>query len=184
VYRDVRRFGTWLLLEPSAETDYLAARLGEEPLSHDFTPATLAARHTNRRAPVKAALLDQRAAAGIGNIYADEALWRAKIHPLTPSSVLTPQDVRRLHRGIREALRAGIERQGATLRDYRTPDGGRGRMQEAFRVYGREGEPCPRCRTPIAKTRAAGRGTWFCPSCQPEPEPHRTTPANGTRRAT
>jgi formamidopyrimidine-DNA glycosylase len=167
VYRDVRRFGTWLLLEPSDETDYLAARLGEEPLSDDFTPATLAARLANRRAPVKAALLDQRAAAGIGNIYADEALWRAKIHPLTPSGELTSADVKRLHRAVRDALRAGIERQGATLRDYRTPDGGRGRMQEAFRVYGRDGEPCSRCGSMIEKTRAAGRGTWYCPTCQP-----------------
>ena len=168
-YRDVRRFGTWLLLEPSAETEYLSARLGQEPLSDDFTPASLAARLANRRAPVKAALLDQRAAAGIGNIYADEALWRAKIHPLTPSNALAPQDIRRLHRGVRDALRAGIERQGTTLRDYRTPDGGRGRMQDALRVYGREGKPCSRCGSLIAKTRAAGRGTWYCPGCQPEP---------------
>jgi formamidopyrimidine-DNA glycosylase len=166
VYRDVRRFGTWLLLEPGAETAYLAARLGEEPLSRSFTPASLAARLNRRRAPVKAALLDQRAAAGMGNIYADEALWRARIHPLRPAGELTPAEVGRLHEGIRAALELGIARQGATLSDYRTPNGDRGAMQDEFEAYGREGEPCSRCGTPIEKTRVGGRGTWYCPSCQ------------------
>ncbi len=166
-YRDVRRFGTWLLLEPGEETAYLAERLGEEPLSRAFTPASLAARFDRRRAPVKAALLDQRAAAGMGNIYADEALWRAQIHPLRPAGDLDEQELKRLHRAVREALKAGIARQGTTLRDYRTPDGEEGRMQAALRVYGREGEPCYRCGAQIGKTRAAGRGTWYCPNCQP-----------------
>jgi formamidopyrimidine-DNA glycosylase len=167
IYRDVRRFGTWLLLEPGEETDYLAQRLGEEPLTRAFTPARLAARLNRRRAPVKAALLDQRAAAGMGNIYADEALWRARIHPLRAAGDLDEDEVRRLHRGVREALKAGIARQGTTLRDYRTPEGASGRMQTALRVYGREGEPCYRCGAEIGKTRAAGRGTWYCPNCQP-----------------
>ncbi len=167
IYRDVRRFGTWLLLEPGEETEYLGARLGEEPLSRAFTPASLAARLHRRRAPVKAALLDQRAAAGMGNIYADEALWRAQIHPLRAAGDLDEQEVKRLHKAVREALEAGIARQGTTLRDYRTPDGEPGRMQSALRVYGREGEPCYRCGDQIGKTRAGGRGTWFCPSCQP-----------------
>jgi formamidopyrimidine-DNA glycosylase len=168
-YRDVRRFGTWLLLEPGEDAPYLAERLGEEPLGSSFTPAALAARLANRRAPVKAAILDQRSAAGMGNIYADEALWRARIHPLRPAGELTGDDVRRLHRGIKEALRHGIARQGTTLRDYRTPNGARGTMQDELRVYGRGDEPCRRCGTPIAKTRVAGRGTWYCPTCQPEP---------------
>jgi formamidopyrimidine-DNA glycosylase len=167
IYRDVRRFGTWLLLEPGEETDYLAQRLGEEPLTRAFTPKSLAARLNRRRAPVKAALLDQRAAAGMGNIYADEALWRARIHPLRAAGDLDEDEVRRLHKGVREALKAGIARQGTTLRDYRTPDGASGRMQTALRVYGRDGEPCYRCGAEIGKTRAAGRGTWYCPSCQP-----------------
>jgi formamidopyrimidine-DNA glycosylase len=167
IYRDVRRFGTWLLLEPGEETDYLAQRLGEEPLSRRFTPASLAARLSRRRAPVKAALLDQRAAAGVGNIYADEALWRARIHPLRPAGGLNREEIAALRSGIREALKMGIARQGATLRDYRDPNGARGRMQEEFRVYGRAGEPCFRCGTPIEKIRAGGRGTWFCPACQP-----------------
>ena len=167
VYRDVRRFGTWLLLEPGEETDYLARRLGEEPLTRAFTPASLATRFDRRRAPVKAALLDQRAAAGMGNIYADEALWRARIHPLRPAGDLDEAEIRRLHKAVREALRAGIARQGTTLRDYRTPGGAEGRMQTALKVYGRDGEPCLRCGAEISKTRAAGRGTWYCPSCQP-----------------
>ncbi|HEY7708118.1 MAG TPA: bifunctional DNA-formamidopyrimidine glycosylase/DNA-(apurinic or apyrimidinic site) lyase [Gaiellaceae bacterium] len=167
VYRDIRRFGTWLLLEPGEETDYLAQRLGEEPLTRAFTPASLAARFDRRRAPVKAALLDQRAAAGMGNIYADEALWRARIHPLRAAGDLDQDELKRLHKAVREALKAGIARQGTTLRDYRAPDGSEGTMQEALKVYGREGEPCYRCGAQIGKTRAAGRGTWYCPSCQP-----------------
>jgi len=166
-YRDVRRFGTWLLVEPSELDTYLAARLGEEPLARGFGPAALATRLANRRAPLKAALLDQRTLAGLGNIYVDEALWRARLHPLRPANSLVADEVRALHRGIRAALRMGIARQGATLRDYAQPDGTRGSMQHEFKVYGREGEPCDRCGTPIAKMRAGGRGTWYCPTCQP-----------------
>jgi formamidopyrimidine-DNA glycosylase len=168
-YLDVRRFGTWLLLEPGEDVPYLTQRLGEEPLEETFTTKTLAARLHSRRAPVKAAILDQRAAAGMGNIYADEALWRARIHPLTPAGELTAPEIRRLHRGIKDALRAGIARQGTTLRDYRTPNGASGTMQDELRVYGRDDEPCPRCGTAVAKTRVAGRGTWYCPTCQPGP---------------
>jgi formamidopyrimidine-DNA glycosylase len=122
---------------------------------------------SGRRAPVKAVILDQRRLAGVGNIYADEALWRSGIHPQRPAGELSDEETRALHRGIRAALKAGIARQGATLRDYRTPDGGSGSMQDEFKVYGREGEPCDRCGTPIEKIRAAGRGTWYCPACQP-----------------
>jgi formamidopyrimidine-DNA glycosylase len=166
-YRDVRRFGTWLIVEPSELETYLAARLGEEPFARGFGPAALAARLAKRRAPLKAALLDQRTLAGLGNIYVDEALWRARLHPLRPAESLDADEVSALLRGIRAALRMGIARQGATLRDYAQPDGTRGGMQHEFKVYGREGEPCERCGTPIEKTRAGGRGTWFCPSCQP-----------------
>jgi formamidopyrimidine-DNA glycosylase len=167
MYRDVRRFGTWLLLEPGELEPYLATRLGAEPFSRDFTPKRFAARLANRRAPIKAALLDQRTLAGMGNIYVDEALWRARIHPLQPAGELAPEEITRLRAAVRRALEAGIARQGATLRDYARPDGGRGRMQEEFKVYGRGGEPCDRCGTPIEKTRVAGRGTWYCPHCQP-----------------
>ena len=166
VYRDVRRFGTWVVAEPGELEPYLAERVGVEPLSAAFTGRHLGERLATRRAPVKAVLLEQRAVAGLGNIYADEALWRARVHPLTPARELGDRDWRALHRAVRRALADGIAREGATLRDYRAPDGRAGTMQEAFNVYGRQGEPCPRCGTPIAKTRAAGRGTWFCPRCQ------------------
>jgi formamidopyrimidine-DNA glycosylase len=166
-YRDVRRFGTWDLLEPGDLEDYFAVRrLGAEPLDRGFTTRAFTQALEGRRAPIKAALLDQRAAAGVGNIYADEALWRARLHPLRPADSLTTGEIARLRKAIRAALEMGIARQGATLRDYRDPEGRRGRMQDEFKVYGRGGEPCPRCGTPIEKSRAGGRGTWFCPHCQ------------------
>jgi formamidopyrimidine-DNA glycosylase len=165
-YRDVRRFGTWLLVEPGELGRYLSTRVGDEPLGPHFSARALADRLARRPGPIKGAILDQRVAAGLGNIYADEALWRARIHPLRAASSLDEREVRTLHRAIRRALEAGIARQGATLRDYAQPDGAFGSMQHEFKVYGRAGEPCPRCRTPIDKTRVAGRGTWFCPRCQ------------------
>jgi formamidopyrimidine-DNA glycosylase len=167
VYRDVRRFGTWELLEAGELDEYFAARrLGGEPLDRSFTAKGLGRALAGRRAPVKSALLDQRAAAGIGNIYADEALWWAQIHPLRPASSLDLVEIRRLLQGIRKSLTHGIARQGATLTDYRDADGRSGSMQREFRVYGRAGEPCTRCGSPIEKTRAGGRGTWYCPNCQ------------------
>ncbi|HWG57372.1 MAG TPA: bifunctional DNA-formamidopyrimidine glycosylase/DNA-(apurinic or apyrimidinic site) lyase [Gaiellaceae bacterium] len=165
VYRDVRRFGTWELVEPGELEPYLAERLGVEPLGR-FTAAALGERLAGRRAPVKAALLDQRTVAGLGNIYVDEALWYARLHPLRTAGSLEGDELRRLHRGIRRALALGIARQGSTLSDYRLPDGSEGTMQREFRAYGRTGEPCDRCGTELAKTRVAGRGTWFCPRCQ------------------
>jgi len=166
-YRDVRRFGTWLVLESADVEPYLSAKNGVEPLGARFTVAWVASRLAARRAPLKAVLLDQRVVAGLGNIYADEALWRARANPLRAANDLVPEEVARVHRAIRAALRAGIERQGSTLRDYAAPDGAEGSMQDEFRVYGRDGEPCPRCGTTISKTRVGGRGTWFCPRCQP-----------------
>jgi len=165
-YRDVRRFGTWLLLEPDEVQAYVDARVGREPLADAYRAKHLAESLAGRRAPVKAALLDQRTVAGVGNIYADEALWRARIHPLTPAQALDADEVAALYRAVRAALRAGIRRQGSTLRDYRLPDGAEGGAQHEFKVYGRGGEPCDRCGTPIDKIRVAGRGTWYCPSCQ------------------
>ena len=167
-YRDVRRFGTWLVFEPQELDDYLGARLGAEPLESGFTASRLQQRLAGRRAPLKVALLDQRTVAGLGNIYADEALWRARLHPLREARLVTTPEIARLHRAIRSALEQGITRQGATLRDYRTPNGSPGGMQEKFSVYGRAGRPCKRCGTPIEKIRAGGRGTWYCPGCQPE----------------
>jgi formamidopyrimidine-DNA glycosylase len=166
-YRDVRRFGTWLLLEPGEAEPYLAARVGDEPLDALFTAARLGERLAGRRTSLKAALLDQRTLAGMGNIYVDEALWRARLNPLRSASGLDQNELRRLHRGIRAALEHGLARQGSTLRDYRLPDGSGGSMQNEFRVYGRRDEPCHRCGTLIARTQVAGRTTWFCPTCQP-----------------
>src|SRR5438477_5505122 len=122
-YRDVRRFGTWLVLRADELDAYFSARLGLEPLEPGFSAAGLAERLAGRRAPVKAALLDQRTLAGVGNIYADETLWRARVHPRRPAGVLTEDEVARVTKGVKDALRAGILRQGATLRDYSTPDG-------------------------------------------------------------
>jgi formamidopyrimidine-DNA glycosylase len=166
VYRDVRRFGTWLVLRADELDAYLAARLGGEPLEPAFSARGLGERLAGRKLPLKAALLDQRTLAGVGNIYADEALWRARLDPRRPAGELSRKEVAALHRALRRALEAGIARQGASLRDYRTPDGSAGGMQHEFKVYGRGGEPCFRCGGPIAKTRLGGRGTWFCPVCQ------------------
>jgi formamidopyrimidine-DNA glycosylase len=165
-YRDVRRFGTWELLDEGHLRPYLAARLGPEPLAPSFTAQRLGRILERRRAPIKAVLLDQRRIAGIGNIYADEALWRARIHPRRPAGELDVGEVARLHRAVRGALRRGIELQGSTLRDYVTPDGDGGGMQHEFHVYGRLGEPCDRCGRPIERIVVGGRGTWLCPRCQ------------------
>jgi formamidopyrimidine-DNA glycosylase len=163
VYRDVRRFGTWHVLDPQELETYLSTRLGPEPLGASFTTAYLGGRLARRRAPLKSVLLDQRVAAGLGNIYADEALWHARLHPLRQAGDLDEAEVAALRRGIRHALRRGIARQGADLGDGAYPQGS---MQDEFKVYGRDEEPCRRCRTPIEKIRVAGRGTHYCPVCQ------------------
>ncbi len=146
---------------------YLAARLGPEPLDPKLTAARLGRLLTGRRAPVKAFLLDQRRLAGLGNIYADEALWHARIHPRRQAGSLDAEETVRLFRSVRRVLRLGIARQGATLRDYAAPDGSSGAMQDEFRAYGRGGEPCDRCGTPLERIVVGGRGTTFCPVCQP-----------------
>jgi len=162
-YRDVRRFGTWTLLEPGELEPYLAARVGPEPLGARFTTSFIRDRLAGRSAPLKAAILDQRTVAGLGNIYADESLWRAQLDPRAPAGALDASDVAELRRGIRAALRRGIAKEGADLGDGVYPNGS---MQDALDAYGRDGEPCRRCGAPIAKTRLGGRGTWFCPVCQ------------------
>jgi formamidopyrimidine-DNA glycosylase len=166
-YTDQRRFGTWQVLEGEPELDeFLAERLGLEPLDAEFSGRSLARTLRGRRAAVKALLLDQRLVAGVGNIYADEALWAAKIHPETPGGLVSRPKLDALAVALRDVLEAGIEAQGSTLRDFRTPDGGYGSMQERFQVFDRAGEPCPRCGTPIVKLRVAQRGTHVCPHCQ------------------
>jgi formamidopyrimidine-DNA glycosylase len=173
-FSDPRRFGTGHLLgDPAATAAYLDARLGLEPLDPEFTPEHLRAQARGRRAPVKAFLLDQRRIAGVGNIYADEALFAARIHPLRPTGSLTRLQIGELRDAVVAALEAGIAAKGATIDDFRDPSGAYGTFQDRFQVHLREGEPCPRCGTAIVKLRAAGRGTYVCPSCQRAPRPRR-----------
>ena len=145
LYRDQRRFGTMRLLEPGELEEYLRLRAGPEPLSEEWTPTRFRADLRGRRAPIKALLLHQGIVAGVGNIYADEALWEARVHPLRPGGSLSAAQVRALQAAVVAALERGIQYQGASIRDYRGVDGERGGMQERFVVYGRTGEPCFRC---------------------------------------
>jgi formamidopyrimidine-DNA glycosylase len=174
LFVDLRRFGTGVVIDGRERLgDYLGARVGPEPLEPDFTREVLASAARGRKAPVKAFLLDQRRIAGVGNIYADEALFRARLHPLRPAGKLGRAEIERLHTGIIEALEAGIARQGASIDRYRDANGARGSMQDEFLVYSREGEPCVRCGRPIVKTVTAGRGTYVCRHCQPAPRARR-----------
>ncbi len=170
LFVDVRRFGTGdVLLGSDALSEYFASRLGVEPLSSDFTAEALRAQARGRKQPVKAFLLNQERVAGVGNIYADEALFRARIHPLRPVGNLKRAQIEALRDAVIETLELGIDSKGASIDDYRHVDGARGSFQDRFLVHTREGEPCPRCGTPIRKMRAAGRGTYICPSCQRAP---------------
>ena len=170
VYIDPRRFGTGHLLLGSAARDaYLTERLGIEPLTPEFTAEHLREIARGRHAPIKAFVLDQRRIAGVGNIYADEALFRAGIHPLRPAGRLGRGDWERLRDGIEAALAAGIEAKGATIDDFRHVDGARGSFQDLFLVHRREGEPCPNCGRAIRKIVVGGRGTYVCERCQPRP---------------
>jgi formamidopyrimidine-DNA glycosylase len=171
LFVDVRRFGTGdVLLGSDALAEYFASRLGVEPLSPDFTAEALRALARGRKQPVKAFLLTQERVAGVGNIYADEALFRARIHPLRPVGTLRRQQLEALRNAVVETLEAGIDAKGASIDDYRHVDGAEGSFQDRFLVHTREDEPCPRCGTRIVKLRAAGRGTYVCPRCQRRPE--------------
>jgi len=175
VYVDPRRFGTGHLLHGAAARDrYLAERLGIEPFTSGFTASHLRALARGRTAPVKAFLLDQRQVAGIGNIYADEALFRAGIHPLRPAGRLTSAQFTALRDAIEDALADGIEAKGASIDDFRHIDGAQGSFQDRFLVHRREGEPCPVCGRPIRKIVVGGRGTYVCEHCQPRPRAKRT----------
>jgi formamidopyrimidine-DNA glycosylase len=164
-WRDVRRFGTWDVVDDPTAID---AKLGPEPLEAAFTPVRLAEALAGRRAPAKSVLLDQRRIAGLGNIYVDEALYEARIHPRRPALELTEAEIERLHAAIQVVLQRGLENFGTTLRDFVNAYGAEGRNREHLRVYGRAGEPCYGCGEAIARIVVAGRGTHFCPACQPE----------------
>ena len=174
VYVDPRRFGTGHLVHgPAARDAYLNERLGAEPLTPEFTTAYLRAAARGRTAPAKSFILDQRRIAGVGNIYADEALFRARIHPLRPAGALTRPQLDALREAIEHALLAGIEAKGATIDDFRHVDGAHGSFQDRFLVHRREGEPCPRCATTIRKLVVGGRGTYVCERCQTRPRRRR-----------
>ncbi len=181
VIDDPRRFGTGeLLLGAGAMEEFFAARLGYEPMDERFTAEHLRSLARGRTAPIKALLLDQRRIAGVGNIYADEALHRAGIHPLRPAGRLTREQAERLRAAIVAALEEGIDARGATIDDFRHVDGVRGSFQDRFLVHRREGEPCPTCGRAIVKMTVAGRGTYVCETCQPRP---RTDPRSVRRQA-
>jgi formamidopyrimidine-DNA glycosylase len=164
-FTDPRRFGEAFLVD-DADLAGRFARLGVEPLSADFTAAALGEVAAGRTAPLKSFLLDQLAIAGVGNIYADEALFRARLHPLSPAGSMRAEHHEALREGVIAALEAGIDGGGASIDDYRDGRGERGRMQDEFLVHTREGEPCPRCEGPIARIVVAGRSTYYCPACQ------------------
>jgi formamidopyrimidine-DNA glycosylase len=171
---DPRRFGTGeLALGPNQPEAFFAGKLGVEPLSDDFNGKTLRAMAKDRRAPIKAFLLDQRHVAGVGNIYADEALHRAGVHPLRPAGRLTLTQCAALADAVKLVLAAGIDAGGSTIDDFRHPDGVSGAFQNDFLVHLRRGEPCLTCGTPVIKLVAAGRGTYVCESCQPRPRVRR-----------
>ena len=174
-YNDARRFG-FMLLIPTEElhAHALFAGIGVEPLGADLTPAHLAARALGRKTDLKAFLLDQRTVAGLGNIYVAEALFRARLNPTKPASVLALRNgapsphAQRLVPEIKAVLEAALQAGGSTLRDYRQADGGLGYFQHSFSVYGRDGEACTGagCSGQIKRIVQAGRSTFFCPKCQ------------------
>jgi formamidopyrimidine-DNA glycosylase len=163
-FSDSRKFGRVYLTD---RVETITGALGPEPLDDAFTPADFAARLAGRQRQIKALLLDQTFIAGVGNIYADEALHRAGIHPLRPADTLTPEEAARLYEAVRAALRQGIDDEGASINWYRKPDGTPGTAQKNFGVYDRTGQPCPVCGHPVEKIRVAQRGTHYCPICQP-----------------
>lgn len=162
-FTDTRKFGRVYLLGEPAD---ILGQLGPEPLLPSFTIEQLQRLLTSRKRTLKPLLLDQTVIAGIGNIYADEALFYAGVHPGRNSASLTPAEIARLHAAIQKALNLGIERQGATISMYRQPDGRKGQMQDEFVVYDRKNQPCKQCQTPIQHFTLGGRTTHFCPQCQ------------------
>jgi formamidopyrimidine-DNA glycosylase len=162
-FRDPRKFGRMKLIDGDGVLD----ELGPEPLEPEFTPQVFEAILKKRKSPIKPTLLDQTLIAGIGNMYADEALFEAKIHPLRPADSLTPGEYRELHAAIQHILKAAIESKGASIANYIRPGGELGHAHFAFKVAHKRGENCPRCGTPLQRIVVRGRGTYLCPKCQP-----------------
>ncbi len=165
-FTDPRRFGEAFLLPNDELEGRFAGRVGVEPLSDEFTPEALGAMAHGRTAPLKSFLLDQKGVAGVGNIYADEALYRARLHPLSPAGSMKPEHLEELRDAVVASLEAGIEAGGSSIDDYRDGRGEKGTMQEKFLVHTREGEPCLSCGGEIVRIVVGGRSTYFCPSCQ------------------
>ncbi len=165
-FTDARRFGHGVVLTADELDPYLEARLGVEPLGGELTGEGLMHLAAGRTAPLKSFLLDQRRVAGIGNLYADEALWRAELHPLSPAGSMRAEHADALVEGIVEALQAGLANGGSSIDDYRDAWGERGSMQDEFLVHTREGQECARCGGEIRRIVVGGRSTYFCPGCQ------------------
>jgi formamidopyrimidine-DNA glycosylase len=176
-FLDVRRFGRLWALGPDAESDFFA-RMGPEPFGPEFTAEYLRAALCGRRAPLKSFLLDQRRLAGVGNIYADEALFRARLHPLRAAGSVGPREAQRLHAALLETLQAGIDHEGSSIESFVDPAGQRGSFQEILNVYQRTGRPCRVCGALVVRLEVGGRGTHYCPACQPR----RGGMAPGSRR--
>ncbi len=162
-FRDTRKFGRIWLVE---DTESVVGKLGPEPLDEEFVPQTLAKTLAGRKANIKALLLNQTLLAGVGNIYADESLFRARIDPRRAGGSLALAEIERLHLALRDVLLAGIEAQGSSVQTYAPPTGAKGGFQEQFQVFRRSGEPCFACATPISRIVLGQRSTHFCPTCQ------------------
>ena len=162
-FRDPRKFGIMWLVD---DAESVGSKLGPEALGKDFTAKVLAEKLKKRTAPIKALLCDQGLVAGIGNMYADEALFMAKIHPMRAGASLTEEEVKRLHKAIRRVLRVGIQEKGASTDTYFRPSGQPGSAHWQFRVAHRRGENCPVCGTPLERIAVRNRGSYFCPKCQ------------------
>ena len=167
-FNDQRKFG-WMKLLPTVEVPFIdfMKKVGPEPLADDFTPEAFRERFTRRaRTNIKAALLDQSVVAGVGNIYADESLWGAKIHPRRLVSSITDDEFTVLFHELRDVMNLAVEKGGSSNHTYVNAEGKKGSYMDFARVFRREGLPCPRCGTTIEKLRVAGRGTHICPFCQ------------------
>ncbi|HFR3769681.1 TPA: DNA-formamidopyrimidine glycosylase [Streptococcus suis] len=167
VYQDVRKFGTMeLLREVDLDSYFLSKKLGPEPTEEDFDVVVFQAKLAKSKKPIKSHLLDQTLVAGLGNIYVDEVLFRAQVHPAQGSSTLTAEQVAGLRQATIDVLALGVEKGGSTIRTYKNALGMDGTMQDYLQVYGKQGQACPRCQTEIVKIQLGGRGTHFCPQCQ------------------
>ncbi|GAA5645553.1 MULTISPECIES: bifunctional DNA-formamidopyrimidine glycosylase/DNA-(apurinic or apyrimidinic site) lyase [Vibrio] len=164
-YNDPRRFGAWLYSEPGTEHPVLG-HMGPEPLSEVFTPEYMLEKAANKKVAVKQFVMDNKVVVGVGNIYANESLFKAGIHPLTPAGTLTLSDWQRLVPLIRQTLETAITQGGTTLKDFAQADGKPGYFAQELQVYGKKGQPCLRCTTPIEELKIGQRNSFFCPRCQ------------------